>query len=200
MSVYKKEGVGVGCAPNNFQFWGSIWKKNGELEIAWMRMTITSHSIFVDLVEILERCQESKELSGQEFETFGLGWVPISPGAAVIEGRLGLWRGEKAEKEQNHSDKGLVLSEAEKVTEKSRGWMSLPLEHPVSHSSAFPWPTETLHPRALSYTPRTLAICPFAVTWRLGSPLAVILTFQFSLWKRSQVAREFLIHPGVFCP
>ena len=38
-----------------------------------MRMTITSHSIFVDLVEILERCQESKALSGQEFETFGQG-------------------------------------------------------------------------------------------------------------------------------
>lgn len=38
-----------------------------------MRMAITSHNVFVDIVEILERGQESRELSGQEFETFGQG-------------------------------------------------------------------------------------------------------------------------------
>lgn len=88
-------------------------------------------------------CGDLGKMSGKqgviwaEFETFGLGVGSISPGA-VIEGRLGPVKGEKAEKEQNHSDKGLVSLRSRGVTEKSRGWMSLPLEHPVSHSSAFP--------------------------------------------------------------
>ena len=51
-------------------FEGSVWRKNG---LAWMRMAITSHNVFVDIVEVLERGQESRELSGQEFETFGQG-------------------------------------------------------------------------------------------------------------------------------
>lgn len=151
-SVHKKEGVGVGCAPNNFKFWVVSLEKKW----TWNSMNENDYHF---TQRLCRSCGNLGKRSGKQ----GVIWARVwdfwtRSGFQYTQEHW--WKvdwdpvkGEKAEKEQNHSNEGLVS-----LRSRVDHWKILGMDESAIRAPSFSFLGPSLpyrnhpSPYALSYT------------------------------------------------